>query len=285
MLPEITSQKLLLVLLNHSNQQQHMEAGAAQQPAKFSATFFRCMLLLTVVSLFFSCKNAEKWIEVDPAFSRYIDAYTTGVVSKTSAIRIQLAGNSNTGHTVGEAVAENLFSFSPAVKGKAVWVDASTIEFKPTSQLQEDQLYEVSFKLGKVTTVAEKKLKEFKFNVKTIKPSFVVRDAGLRSAVKNKMFLTGELETADVEDGKSTEALLTATQAGKTLPIKWQHNDAAKLHTYTVEGIERTGNASNLRLAWNGKPMKMEATGEKQLVIPAAGDFKVMNIMAVNEAQ
>lgn len=292
MLPEITSRQLPgragkfpLVLFYQSNQHQHMEAGAAQQPGKFSATFFRFMLLLTAVCLFFSCKNADKWIHVDPAFSRYIDAYTTGVISKTSAIRIQLANNSNTGHTVGEAVAENLFSFSPSVKGKAVWVDATTIEFKPTNQLEADQLYEVNFKLGKVISVAEKKLKEFKFNIKTITPSFVIRDAGLRSAVKNKMFLTGELETADVEDGKSTEALLTATQSGKKLPIKWQHNDATKLHTYTVEGIERTGNASNLRLSWNGKPMKMDVTGEKQLVIPAAGDFKVMNIMAVNEAQ
>ncbi|MBC7936866.1 MAG: hypothetical protein H7Y86_16080 [Rhizobacter sp.] len=263
-----------------------MEADAANCPKRFFVTFLRFMLSCTAVVLLFSCKTSDKWIEVDPAFSRYIDAYSTGIVSKTSAIRIQLANSSNTGHTVGEAVNENLFSFSPAVKGKAVWIDATTIEFKPSQNLQPDQLYEVNFKLGKVVSVAEKKFKEFKFNIKTVTPSFVVRESGLRSAAaKNKMYMAGELETADMEDGSAIEKLLTASHNNKSLTIKWQHNDAAKLHTYTIEGIERTNNATNLRVTWNGKPMKMEESGEKQIAVPAAGEFKVLNVMAVNEAQ
>ncbi|MFT3979146.1 MAG: MG2 domain-containing protein [Ferruginibacter sp.] len=263
-----------------------MQADAAHYPEKFSATFLRYLLLCATAVILFSCKNSNKWIDVDPAFSRYIDAYTTGIVSKTAAVRIQLAGNTNTGHSIGEAVAENLFSFSPAVKGKAVWIDATTIEFKPAENLKSGQLYEVTFKLGKVTNVPEKKLKEFKFSLQTVEPSFVVRESGLRSAsVKNKMFLSGELETADIEDGKQVEKLLTARQGNKDLVVKWQHNDAAKLHQYTVEGIERGASVGKLELSWNGKPMNMKVSGEKEIPVPAAGDFKVMNIMPVNEAQ
>ncbi|MBL0357357.1 MAG: hypothetical protein IPP72_10950 [Chitinophagaceae bacterium] len=58
-----------------------MEADAAKCPEKFSATFFRLLLLTTATIILFSCKR-NQWIEVDPAFSRYIDAYTTGTVSK-----------------------------------------------------------------------------------------------------------------------------------------------------------------------------------------------------------
>ncbi len=262
-----------------------MEAYAAKTSKKFFPTFYSLLLCLAVTTVFFSCKKSDKWIEVDPAFSQYIDAYTTGIVSKTTAVRIQLAGSANTMHTVGEEVRENLFSFSPSVSGKAIWVDASTIEFKPTKFFKPDQLYEVSFSLGKVTKTLPK-FRELKFNLKTVKPTFSVNDYGLRSTgTKNKMMLTGNLETADIEEGKSVEQLLVATQNNKSLAIKWQHNDAAKIHTYSIDGIERTGNSSNVSIAWNGKPLNMEVSGEKLIAVPVAGNFIVLNVMAMNEAQ
>lgn len=287
MSPNKKHSKTVLALLNQKNNQTTtMEADAAKCPGKFSVTFSRLLLsFLTVVTLF-SCSQTNKWIEVDPAFSRYIDAYTTGIVSKTAAVRIQLASSSNTVHAVGEPVKEELFNFSPSVKGRTVWIDATTVEFKPDADLKPDQLYQVNFKLGKVTSVDDSKFKDFKFSLQTAKPSFVVKEEGLRSAAaKNHMFLQGELETADVEDGKTVEQLLTASLGNKNLSIKWQHNDAAKSHIYTIEGIERGSTSSQLKLAWNGKPLGVELAGEKLLEVPAAGEFKVLNVMAMDEAQ
>ncbi|MFN8244428.1 MAG: MG2 domain-containing protein [Ferruginibacter sp.] len=262
-----------------------MDSDRVTCSEKFSATFFRTLLFLSVTTLLFSCSKKEKWIDVDPAFSKYIDAYTTGIISKTSTIRIQLAADANTTHAVGEAVKENLFEFSPSIKGKAFWLDARTIEFKPDSWLQADQLYEVHFRLGKVTKVPDK-YAQFRFSMKTVKPSFKVTDDGLRSmGVKNKMSFSGDIETADVEEGVQVEKLLTASQNNKPLKITWQHNDAAKTHHYIIDNIDRGTNVSNIDLRWNGKPLNMEPNGERQVAIPAQGDFKVLNIIAINEAQ
>jgi uncharacterized protein YfaS (alpha-2-macroglobulin family) len=41
----------------------------------------------------------------------------------------------------------------------------------------------------------------------------------------------------------------------------------------------------NLLLSWSGKPMNIEVNGQEEIAIPAAGDFKVLNVAAVNEAQ
>lgn len=261
-----------------------MDSDRVQRSEKFSATF-RAIVCFTLIISLFSCKKKDQWKEVDPAFSQYIDAYTTGVVSKTSSISIQLAADANTTHTVGEEVKENLFDFSPSVKGKAYWLNARTIEFKPESWLETDKVYEVNFKLGKVTKVPEK-FSTLGFNLKTVKPSFTVKENGLRSnGIKNKMSLAGELETADIEKGKDVEQLLAASQDGKQLKINWQHNDAAKSHLFTIENIERKGSVSNLRLSWNGKPMSMDVSGETTVAVPATGDFKVLNVVAMNEAQ
>ncbi len=262
-----------------------MNPDCVQLPEKFPSAFLNSMLSLTLIITLFSCNKKDKWIEVDPAFSQYIDAYTTGVVSKTSTISIRLAADANTTHTVGEELTDKLFDFSPAVKGKAYWLNARTIEFKPEQWLAPDKVYEVNFRLAKVTKVPDK-FSNLRFNMKTVKPSFKVTEYGLRSnGTKNKMNLSGMLETADVETGKDIEQLLAATFDGRIVKINWQHNDAAKSHIYTIDNIERGTNVKNLLLTWNGKPMNMEVKGEAIIAVPAAGDYKVLNVVAMNETQ
>ena len=66
---------------------------------KFRNRFAQVFLcLIAVVSITNSCKknNNQKWIDVDPAFAKYVEAYTTGVVSKTSSVRVQLAADAAT---------------------------------------------------------------------------------------------------------------------------------------------------------------------------------------------
>ena len=92
-----------------------MYANHKPWPVKY---FIACKALFLCSILFVACKKSDKWIEVDPAFSQYIDAYTTGIISKTSSVRIRLAGTTGSVHTVGQPVTENLFHFSPSVKGK-----------------------------------------------------------------------------------------------------------------------------------------------------------------------
>lgn len=257
-------------------------------PSTQNKTFvFRVLAFLCISSaLFYSCKkNDGKWIDVDPAFSKYIEAYTTGIVSKTSSIRIQLATDASTTHTVGQPVKETLFDLSPSVKGSATWLDARTIEFKPEKNLVPDQLYEVSFKLGKVTKVPSK-FENFRFSLQTIKPAFKVLQYGLRSSnEKNKMFLNGDVLTADAEDAAMVEKVLSASQNNKDYKITWQHANGNKTHSFTINAIERGSKEAPIVLKWDGKVSKMENKGEETLNVPAAGDFKVLNVMAMNEAQ
>ena len=242
-------------------------------------------LSLFLITILFSCNTKNKVVQVDPSFSQYIDAYTSGIVSKTTAIRIKLSADASTTHPVGEAVNKDLFKFSPSVKGKAIWIDARTIEFQPDQNLVPDKLYLVTFHLGKVTNVPEK-FEEFKFNLKTIKPAFTVTDFGLRSSGgKDKMILIGEVETADIEDPLVVEKLVSATQNDKALKIEWQHNGVAKTHNFSVTGIVRGTAASQMRLRWNGKPLDIETTDSKNIDVPAIGTFKVMNVMAMNDAE
>jgi alpha-2-macroglobulin len=247
----------------------------------FAAIYFLCLCLIV-----HACGKKLKIQKVDPAFSKYIEAYTSGTISKNNSIRIRLAQHASTTHSLNEAVKEELFGFSPAVAGKSYWTDAHTIEFKPEKPLKPDQLYEVRFKLGKVTTVPEE-FREFRFAVQTIKPSFVVREFGLK-AVDNsheKMILTGEIESADVEEGKTFEEIFTATLNKEPVPIKWVHNESARIHAFTVQSINRGQSRNELQLNWDGAPLNISIKDNKILEVPAIGDFKVLSVRAVQDAE
>jgi uncharacterized protein YfaS (alpha-2-macroglobulin family) len=260
---------------------------SARQFVSRKSAFLFCLFIIVGFTIFIpSCsKKTVSWKSVDPAYSKYVEAYSTGVVSKTSAIRVQLASNASTTHSVGEEVKEKLFDLSPSVKGKTIWVDARTIEFKPEKNLAPDQLYEVNFKLGKVTQVSDK-FSELVFNIQTIKPAFKVSNNGLRSGdSKDKMFLDGSITTADAEDIIQVEKLLTATQNSKTYAITWQHSNNNKTHLFNIANIQRNNNEQYLLLQWNGNALDIKNNGEQKLLIPAVGDFKVLNVVAVNDAQ
>ena len=118
-----------------------------------------CAILLAALSLV-SCHRETVSVS---EFIPYISAYTSGLVYPSSTIRIELADGQKAVDANTE-VSKDLFSFSPSVKGKAYWVNDRTIEFVPEAgSLKSGQIYEVQFKLGKVTNV-DKRLKVFPYN-------------------------------------------------------------------------------------------------------------------------
>lgn len=231
------------------------------------------------------CKK-NKITKTDPEFSKYIEAYTSGIISKKNTVRIQLTSDASTAHTINETIKDALFDFSPSVDGKAYWVDSRTIEFKPEKDLRPNQLYEVNFKLGKVRSVPSK-FKTFTFNIQVIKPSFALEEEGLRAANNSKDLMTysGNILTADVEESTQIEKVLKVNLAGSTPKITWQHNEANKTHSFTIEGIKRGNQSNNLLLQWNGDALNIEQKDKKEIAIPAVGDFKVLAVRPIQEAE
>ncbi len=236
-------------------------------------------LLTLFAAVIFQIGCSTKAKEVNPAFARYIGAYTTGIISKQSAIRIQLAGDVNVTHAVNEPVAEDVFSFSPSIAGKAFWVDATTLEFRPEKNLEPGKRYTGKFKLGKVMSVPSD-LKVFEFTFEVIKPSFEVELLGLRTAgnSREKMQYTGVVRTSDAEEVQAVEKLVTAQYDGPKTNISWQHDVANRTYRFTIGDITRKSVAAKLHILWDGTPIRSDLKGSQEVEVPAIGDFKVLDI-------
>lgn len=237
-------------------------------------SLFVCAVIAVVIS---ACSTKAK--EMNPAFAKYIEAFTSGVISKQSAIRIQLAGEVNVTHAQNEPLEEDVFSFSPSIKGKAYWVDATTVEFRPEKNLEPGQEYKAKFKLGKVMEVPSD-LKTFEFRFQVMKPSFEVELNGLKSFnnSREKMVYTGTVFTADAEEVQAVEKLLSVQYDGPSPAITWQHDVANRTYRFSINNITRKSVAAKMKISWNGKPIGAEEKGEKEVEVPAIGDFKVLDI-------
>lgn len=238
------------------------------------------VILACLPIVFNACKQKEKLVKIDPAFSRYVEAYTSGVVSKKATITIKLAAGVVVAHTLNEPVKEELIEFSPAVNGTAIWTDQRTIQFTPEKTFEPDQLYTVSFHLNKLIDLP-KQFSKFQFNIQIIKPAYQVEDYGLTSYGKDSMSYAGRLITSDIESVEAVEKMIEADYNPSATKIKWTHNEAARTHDFQVDGIKRKSSEGKFQLTWSGNPIKSDYKGNKSIAIPAVGDFKVINMRVV----
>ena len=94
------------------------------------------VVIVAIIAFFIWKYNQPTSVNAgNAAFAKYVEAYTAGVVSRESTVRVRLASQVSTFQQTNQEDSRQLFSFSPDVKGKAYWIDARTVEFRPDQPL------------------------------------------------------------------------------------------------------------------------------------------------------
>lgn len=251
--------------------------------------FIVALIVAAAVAImpFFKCNQSlSKQVQVDPAFSQYISAYTTGIISSSASVKIILANATTQPIEIGVSADNELFDFSPAIKGTTTWIDNRTIEFKPTEQLKSGQFYSARFALAKVMDVPAD-FKTFEFGFETIHQSFDVFIDGITTTDTETLRwykATGILSTADNVSVELVEKLMFATQNDKKINITWQH-ESNQVHRFVIDSIVRTEQASTVLVKWNGEPLNIDNKGEQEVKIPSLSDFSVISSRVVGEPE
>lgn len=234
-------------------------------------------VLISIV--FVQCKQDKSPKQIDPAFTGYITAFTGGIVSNQSSIKIRLA-EAYPNAMSQQLIEEKLFDFSPDIAGQAFWIDDQTIEFKPTESLPSGKLFEGEFYLSKLLKVPTK-LKTFVFPFQVMKQSMEVEFEGMEAYNSKDLkwqMVNGTVLTYDYAEATILENCITLTQNGKDLAVRWEHQDGGKLHRFVVDSIKRTENRGQIILEWNGKKLGFDGKEEKEFNISPLGEFKVTDI-------
>jgi len=249
-------------------------------------TYLSVFILLAVVLIYFLLKlqHPQAPTAPNPAFATYISGYTGGVISRNHDIVIKLTRDPEKKIQAGDPLEKGIWSFSPAVKGKAYWKDARTLVFNPSEPMRSGTIYTSTLKLDRVLPVDSRKLRNFVFGFQVIPQSFEMQPAGLRASGTSGLShydYEGKIITADAAVNTQVEKMVTATLAGKSLPIQWSHGSGNN-HTFLVKGLKRTNQSQTLQLQWSGGPIDVKLSGKKQIAIPATGQFKLLHAQVEN---
>jgi hypothetical protein len=224
-----------------------------------------------------SAKNNTQYI--NPAYKEFISAYTAGYVSVESKVLIVLQDETTSDVEVGKEVDNTLFEFSPGIEGKLTWMDKKTIEFKPTIKLSSNETYKATFHLGKVLEVSTD-LKDFEFEFSTLKQAMEMTVDEYKVGEGNTLQIDGTLTTADFADNLLVEKTTQATQSGISLPLKWVHENSTTHHFTIVNILKGKGVVS---LSYNGEAVGASEKETREIAIPNADEFIVLNTMVNNE--
>ena len=203
---------------------------------------------------------------LDPAFAKYVSAYTGGAIQEATPIRIELATP-----VPMEKQAQGLFHFKPSLTGTERWLSPTLVEFVPDA-LKEGTVYEGSFQVGKVLDVKESQCQAFPFQIQaapktatlTLDGISIQDGASLQGSIKlsvpaakEDIILTVRPETPVTITGEGT---LFSFQTGN---ITRSNEDTPVSVSLEIDGFRDT------------KPIKT--------LIPAAGSFKVIDARIVRD--
>lgn len=230
--------------------------------------------------------SLDEPLEINPAFSEYITAFTSGTISAEGAVQVRLAEAREGEITFDEAIEKELFDFEPSIEGEAYWRDAQTIEFVPSEPMPSGAKFQANFDLEALVDVPDD-LEDFIFRFQVIEQAFEVFVDGMspyNNTEMNWQMVDGSINTADVIDDEVLEQVLKVTQDNSALSVKWDHEPNRKIHHFTIDSVKRKEIADNIFISWNGDNIGVPNQTDKiNFEIPALGDFKLMSTEVVQQ--
>ena len=245
--------------------------------------FFFIMWIVT----FSACMHSPKDIIPSAKYAPYVNAYTGGVISQSSTIRIELTHDQPM-VDVNNELKDNPFSFSPSLKGKAYWISNNTIEFVPEEgTLKPGAFYEGTFQLGDFIEV-DKKLKEFNFSFRVQERNFTIHTEPITitATQPDEVNIKGEIRFSDVVKKEEVEKMLIVDNGkSKNYPVDITSTNNPTRYEFSITRILREAEDYQIQLTANGNPAGIDHTQIEEIMIPAKDSFRFLTAKRIDQPE
>lgn len=237
-------------------------------------------IVIGTMGVITSCGSKPEIYRIDPAYGKYITAYSSGMLGRSSGIRIELSEETlKDVKPEDPEILEDIFSFEPNLKGKAIWISKRVIEFIPDEKLPVNQFYSVDFDLERVAEV-DNGHGNFRFQFATYTQHIYTEVYGLENYDDYNIewqFVEGKISTTDLEDSILLRKTLTITCNGKPLNIRLEPTYNDHEFRFYADSVERTNEPGKVVVKWDGAVINSMSKGKEELIVAPLGDFKLLN--------
>ena len=230
-------------------------------------------ILLAFVLLLSGC-NSRQASEVVPTYNPYVEAFTTGKISRFAPVYLILSQDLPEG-----ADLTGKLKLTPEVEGTWTAENKRTLTFRPAQSFDYATTYRVDADLSDWFET-DKDEARFAFSFSTY--AFAIRgyQSGLDVSVANEDSLDIHyvLQTSDREMPERVEKLVSYP-LGQAV---WQHSPDGRRHELTLRDVPKKENGYTLDVTGKGEEAEDLSIS---LMIPAKGDFSVFDVRYVSEPE
>ncbi len=243
--------------------------------------------ILSLVLLFLAgCEkkenNSTNQLDNLSKFQEYVLEVSHGLISSKSDVRVILKLPIMSWNN-GDELENDLFEVYPKINGKVIALDNRTIAFIPEKGLKQNTEYSFTLQLGNIIKNLPKDLKSLTFSVKTLEQQFNIYTNALQSYSKDRQFIEGQLQSADVLTLTIAKQLVQAKQNKKEVKIKFDETvQEGTLFQFKIDSIQRFKEDSRLEITWNGAQHGISSEGKNTLTIPGKNNFSVLDVVVEN---
>lgn len=235
--------------------------------------------LLTIILL--QACTQRKDITPSAEFSPYINAYTGGVISNQSVIRIELTQDQPLVDL--NDLQDNPFSFSPSLNGKAHWINNHTLEFVPDEdELCPGTLYHATFRLGDFVQVKDG-LEIFEFSFR-VQPNNYFIQTNAPSIDTSYLSIEGNISFSNAVHPDKVKKIFsvsgTSEQNLRIIPT-----DNSLRYAFTLDSIPRKEKDYQVTLQTRGKSVDIDQEQDINITVPARDNFRFLSAQRIAQPE
>ena len=171
------------------------------------------------------------------------------------------------------------FQITPKIEGEPRWISKREIHFVPKEPLKQGETFKITLNLSSIIKETKEKNPEFLVSVKAQKFWFSHQEFHINDSGKGSV--DGVINTTYPVSEDVLHKMLEAKQNGTTNPIQWTAQSETE-HKFSIQGISRQQEESNLQLIFSGKPINIDETYTRNITIPAKNQLSLLSITPNN---
>ncbi len=233
---------------------------------------------------FTSCSRFGKSKGQSTEFATFIKAYTGGIISDKSTIRIELASDIQDA-TPGADLKDGVLTFTPSVKGTARWVSPNMIEFIPNNgALKPGQSYTGKLRLDKIQKVGDRKFKKFtfKFLVAIKEAVLSMNELTITAASPDKASVEGSISLTEELPLDKVQPMLEYDYPDHGAEVNVTAGTDPRTFHFEIIGLPRDTKDRVLKVKLKAGDTGFVTDSRLEITIPATGDFKVLSAERVD---
>ena len=211
----------------------------------------------------------ERIKPLDESLLMFLDSYTSGVIANGEPIVVRFNNPEALKVKYGEDISAKAFSFSPSLKGKAVWIDENTVGFQ-YDNIDKNQNYVCKFKMSDFVDVPADQTLEFGFGVRRQNFSLVTAQP-ICTSNESMNYLLRVAFAVPVDQDEVVNLFDDAFRKSHPVQVTATGNN---VYDFEVQNFERKNNAYEVPVVLDGKALDCKAKMERNLTIYAKDSFE-----------